>query len=179
MGRSDQVQTRDARLKRLAKSIDALGHKDEHRLNHAREMADTRRKAASELHAICNGFVLAVNSLLSCGRVLLDPPDFPEEAFREEDGNLIQINASGRILQIHFSATKELISTEDFRIPYTIEGSVRAYNQDLLDKDVIEEQLLFYTFERGKKMWRFFDARTYRSGPFDQEYLVNLMEQLV
>ena len=179
MARSDQVEARDARLKRLAKSIDALGHKDEHRLNHAREMADTRRKAASELHAICNGFVLAVNSLLSCGRVLLDPPDFPEEAFREEDGNLIQINASGRILQIHFSATKELISTEDFRIPYTIEGSVRAYNQDLLDKDVIEEQLLFYTFERGKKMWRFFDARTYRSGPLDQEYLVNLMEQLV
>jgi hypothetical protein len=176
---SDQVEARDARLKRLAKRIDALGGKDQQRLNHAREMADTRRKAAAELHEICSGFVLAVNRLLSSGRVLLDPPDFPEEAFREEDGNLIQINASGRILQIHFSATKELISTEDFRIPYTIEGSVRAYNQDLLDKDVIEEQLLFYTFEKRRKMWRFFDARTYRSGPFDQEYLINLMEQLV
>jgi hypothetical protein len=179
VARSDQVQARDARLKRLAKSIDALADKDQHRLNRAREIADTRRKAATELHAICSGFVLAVNRLLSCGKVFLDPQDFPEEAFREEDGNLIQINASGRILQIHFSATKELISTEEFRIPYTIEGTVRAYNQDLLDKDVIEEQLLFYTFEKGKKMWRFFDARTYRSGPFDQEYLVNLMEQLI
>jgi hypothetical protein len=28
-------------------------------------------------------------------------------------------------------------------------------------------------------MWRFFDARTYRSGPFDQEYLIGLMEQLL
>jgi len=28
-------------------------------------------------------------------------------------------------------------------------------------------------------MWRFFDARTYRSGPFDENYLVGLMEQLI
>ena len=28
-------------------------------------------------------------------------------------------------------------------------------------------------------MWRFFDARTYRSGEFDQEYLIGLMEQLL
>jgi len=26
---------------------------------------------------------------------------------------------------------------------------------------------------------RFFDPRTYRSGPFDQEYLTSLMEQLI
>jgi len=47
------------------------------------------------------------------------------------------------------------------------------------DKDIIEEQLIFYTLENHKKMWRFFDARTYRSGPFDQEYLIGLMEQLL
>jgi len=28
-------------------------------------------------------------------------------------------------------------------------------------------------------MRRFFDPRTYRSGPFDQEYLVTLMEPLI
>jgi len=44
---------------------------------------------------------------------------------------------------------------------------------------LIEEQLLFYTLEKDRKMWRFFDARTYRSGPFDQEYLASLMEQLI
>jgi hypothetical protein len=56
---------------------------------------------------------------------------------------------------------------------------VRAFNQALLDKDLIEEQLLFYTLERERKMWRFFDARTYRTGPFDIEYLITLMEEIV
>src|SRR5436309_7019757 len=81
--------------------------------------------------------------------------------------------------QLAFRATPELVSTEDFRVPYTLEGTVRAFNQELLDKDLIEEQLIFFTLEHHKKMWRFFDARTYRSGPFDQEYLISLMEQLL
>ena len=56
------------------------------------------------------------------------------------------------------------MSTEDFRVPYTLEGSVRAFNQDLLNKDLIEEQLVFYTIEKTRSLWRFFDPRTYRSG---------------
>jgi len=44
---------------------------------------------------------------------------------------------------------------------------------------LIEEQLFFFTLEKHRRMWRFFDPRTYRSGPFDQEYLVSLMEQLI
>ena len=82
-------------------------------------------------------------------------------------------------LQVAFEATPEIVSTEDFRIPYTLAGSVRAFNQELLDKDLIEEQLLFCTLEREGGMWRYFDARTYHSGPFDEDYLVALMEQLV
>ena len=70
-------------------------------------------------------------------------------------------------------------ATEELAMPYTLEGTVRAFNQELLDKDLIEEQLLFFTFEKEGGMWRFFDARTYRSGPFDREYLVTLMEQLI
>ena len=60
-----------------------------------------------------------------------------------------------------------------------IELTVRAFNQELLDKDLIEEQLIFYTLEKRQNLWRFLDARTYRSGLFDQEYLVSLLEQLV
>ena len=56
---------------------------------------------------------------------------------------------------------------------------MRAFNQDLLNKDLIEEQLVFYTVEGGRKMWRFFDPRTYRSATFDQEYLISVMEQLI
>ena len=174
MARLDQM-----RLRRLAESIDALADKDQDLLSYAREIAGLRRRAASELHSICAEFVLAVNRLLSRSEVTLDPPVFPEEAFHEEGVHLLQINSRGRILQIEFAATPELLSTEDFRVPYTIQGSVRAFNQQLLEKDLIEEQLVFYTIEKHKQMWRFFDARTYRSGPFDQDYLVGLMEQLL
>ena len=119
----------------------------------------------------------AINQLTAGGALTLDPPN--PSHLREEVRNLIQINVRGRILQVEFEATDELVSTEDFRIPYTMQGTVRTFNQELLDKDLIEEQLIFFTLEKEKKMWRFFDARTYRSGPFDQEYLISLMEQLI
>ena len=179
MARINQMQGRDARLKRLAENIEALAEKDQRRQDHAREIASLRRRAATELHAICADFVVSLNRLLSRIEVSLDPPVFAEDRVQEDAPNLIQINARGRILQIEFTMAPDLISTEDFRIPYTMKGSVRAFNQALLDKDLIEEQLMFYTLEKEKKLWRFFDPRTYRSGPFDQEYLVGLMEQLL
>ena len=167
---------RENRLKRLAKDIDALADKDEARVQRAAEIARLRQMAASELHRLCADFVSDLNGILERGEVLLDPPEW---SFRDEGTNLIQINTRGRILQIAFEATAELSSSEDFRIPYTLSGSIRAFNQELLEKHLIEEQLIFYTLEREKGLWRFFDARTYRSGPLDEEYLISLMEQLV
>ena len=175
----NQTQTRDARLKRLAKSIDALAEKDEGFLRRAREIAALRQAAAADLYAICADFVSSVNRLLARMEIELDPPGFGSSSFQEDLVNLVQINVRGRILQVAFSSTPELVSTEDFRVPYTLQGTIRAFNQELLEKDIIEEQLIFYTLENHKKMWRFFDARTYRSGPFDQEYLIGLMEQLL
>ncbi|MBZ5729077.1 MAG: hypothetical protein LAP87_29390 [Acidobacteriia bacterium] len=177
MGRSaNRVQAWDARLTRLAESIDALVEKDESSLRRGREMGAIRQAAAAELYGVCADFVDSLNRLLTRGEVLLDPEG---AAFDENSAHLMQINVRGRILQVAFEATPDLTSTEDFRIPYTLQGTVRAFNQDLLDKDLIEEQLLLYTVEGQKRAWRFFDARTYRSGPFDQEYLASLMEQLV
>jgi hypothetical protein len=173
------VNSQDARLKRLAASIEALAEKDEAVMRHARDMVALRQTAAAELYTICAEFVHSVNRLLTSGQLGLDPPEFPTGAFQNHISNLIQINIRGRILQVEFEATPELVSTEDFRIPYTLQGYVRAFNQALLDKDLIEEQLIFYTLEKEKKLWRFFDARTYRSGPFDQDYLISLMEQLL
>ena len=89
-----------------------------------------------------------------------------------------QINVSGRILQVEYESAEELVCTEDFRVPYTMKGSIRCFNQELLDKDVIEEQLLFYVLEKPP-IWRYFDARTYRTGVFDQEYLAGLLENLI
>ncbi|MEO8596232.1 MAG: hypothetical protein ABI759_23135 [Candidatus Solibacter sp.] len=176
---ANQTQSRDARLKRLAGNIEALAAKDERFLRHAAEIGALRRAAAADLYAICADFVASVNRLLSHAEMELDPATYSGDAFQDEVVNLVQINVRGRILQVAFSATPELISTEDFRVPYTLSGTVRAFNQELLDKDIIEEQLIFYTIENHKKMWRFFDPRTYRSGPFDQEYLIGLMEQLL
>ena len=176
---ANQTSNRDARLKRLAVSIEALAEKDERFLRRANEIAALRRAAAADLHAICADFVGSVNRLLKHCQLELAPRAHAPDWFQEETVNLVQINVRGRILQISYSTTAELVSTEDFRVPYTLDGTVRAFNQELLDKDIIEEQLIFYTLENDKKMWRFFDARTYRSGPFDQEYLIGLMEQLL
>jgi hypothetical protein len=167
------------RLRKLARSLDALARKDEVRIRRADEIGSLRCQAALELHGICGDFVRDLNQLLSQIELEFQPEDYGPESFQDEGINLFQINARGRILQIKFEATAELISTEDFRVPYILAGAVRCFNQQLLEKDLIEEQLLFYTIEKPRQLWRFFDARTYRSGPFDADYLTGLMEQLV
>ena len=167
------------RLKKLAASIDALVKKDEELMQRTREMLALRRKAASQLHAVCADFARAVNELTSHTELVLDPPEYNPGTFRDSDANLFQLNARGRILQIEFEATEELTSSEDFRIPYALHGAVRGFNQELLEQNLVREQLLFYTVEKTGSMWRFFDARTYRTGPFDQDYLIGLLEQLV
>jgi len=166
-------------MKRLAQNIEALAEKDQGFLSMARQMEQVRRAAASELYAICRDFVNSLNRLMAKTELILDPEQFSDASFQEDTTNLVQISVRGRILQLAYSATTELVSTEDFRVPYTLAGSVRAFNQELLAKDLIEEQLVFYTVEKDRKMWRYFDPRTYRSGAFDQEYLVSVMEQLI
>jgi hypothetical protein len=167
------------RLRKLARSLDALARKDESYIRRAREIGSLRRQAAVELHGICGDFVRDLNQLLSEIELEFDPEEYGTESFQDTGINLFQINARGRILQIRFEATPELISTEDFRVPYILAGAVRCFNQQLLERDLIEEQSLFYTIERSRQHWRFFDARTYRSGMVDAEYLAGLMEQLV
>jgi len=169
----------DKRLERLALRIRSLAEKDERRLRRADEVEAVRRAAARQLHSVCADFVTEVNSLLDERAVLLDPSEYSEASYNDDSTNLLQINVHGRILQVAFAAPAELISTEDFRIPYVLEGSVRAFNQELLDKDLIEEQPLFYTMERKGSMWRYFETRTYRSGPFDRDYLISVLEQIL
>jgi hypothetical protein len=173
----DAAPVVDSRLRRLASRIEALAEKDEQSLRTAREMAEVRNAAAREIYNVCADFVEALNRMLPRHEVMIDPSHC--ENFGELSMCLIQVNVRGRILQIEYGAADTLISTEEFRIPYTLAGSVRAFNQELLDKDIIEEQLIFYTIEKNRRMWRFFDARTYRSGPVDQAYLISLMEQLL
>ena len=167
------------RMKRLAQKLDSLAEKDDGYRRMAEAMDAVRTAAACELHAICRDYVQQINALLAKTEVLFDPEEFSAHTFQRESVNVFQISVRGRILQVVFSTTPELVCTEDFRVPYTLCGAVRAFNRELLEKEIIEEQLVFYTVEKTRKLWRFFDPRTYRSGTFDQEYLTSLMEQLV
>ena len=144
-----------------------------------RETEALRRTAAAQLHALCAAFVGDLNGLLQRSEVRLDPETFDVDLFQPDMPTLIQIQVRGRILQIAFTATPGLASTEEFRIPYILEGSVRAFNQQMLDKHLMEEQLLFFTLEGRSNLWRYFDTRTYRSGLFDREYLTTLMEEVI
>ena len=169
----------EERLRRLAQNIDRLADKDEDLLRRERETVALRRAAAAQLHAVCAAFVGELNGLLQRSEVRLDPETFDAKCLQPDTSTLIQIQVRGRILQIAFTATPGLVSTEEFRIPYILEGSVRAFNQRMLDKHLMEEQLLFFTLEGRPNMWRYFDTRTYRSGPFDREYLTTLMEEVI
>jgi len=178
VSRASYLSKKD-RLKRLARRIDALTRLDQTVIQRTREITALRRQAALELHTLCAAFVSDLDDLLNETSLELDPIEYRPENFQDHGINLFQINAQGRILQIKFEATAELTSTENFRVPYILEGAVRCFNQQLLEQDLIEEQLLYYTLEKRRNQWRFFDARTYRSGPLDIEYLIGLMEQLV
>jgi hypothetical protein len=167
------------RLKKLAESVDALSEKDDLLIRRAEQITAMRMRAAAGLHAICAGFVDSLNPLLSRTTVTLDPREFAPECFQEDGTNLFQINVRGRILQVDFRATPELVSTEDFRVPYTLEGAVRCFNQQLLEQDIVREHLLFYCLEKDRDFWRFFDERTYRTGPVDMDYFSSLLEQLL
>lgn len=167
------------RLRKLAKSIDALAEKDRTVIARSREIRALRRQAAVELHGICADFVRALNRMLAHTALELDPEEYQPDNAPASGIHLFQINARGRLLQIRFEATPELVSTENFRVPYILEGSVRCFNQQLLEQDLIEEQMLFYTLEKSRALWQYFDARTYRSGKVDVDFLIGLMEQLV
>jgi hypothetical protein len=167
------------RLKKLAEAIDALAEKDQALVLKTQKIETLRREAAVELHSICCKFVSEINRRLSKIQLEFDPLDYSAESFRDAGANLFQINVHGRILQIEFTSTPETISTENFRVPHILEGAIRCFNQESLERAVVEEQLIFYCLEKKQNVWRFFDARTYRSGLFDHEYLVMLMEQVV
>jgi hypothetical protein len=131
------------RITRLAKQIDSDVKKDHHLLLTDVEVTSLRRQGASELHSICADFVASVNRQLSPPVLELSPPEYAAEMFRESGVNLIQVNAQGRIIQITVAATPGIFSTSKFRIPYILEGEVRAYNQEMLERTQIRSQALF------------------------------------
>lgn len=167
------------RLERLAENIEALARKDEERIQEAHHIDELRREAAAELHSCCARFASSVNRLLNKVTLELSPPEYDVGAFRDPAVNVFQINAAGRVIHIKFQATDTLTSTEQFRIPYILQGAIRWFNQEMLDHTIVTETMLFYCVEKDRGRWVVFDPRTHRVVPFDQDYLVALMERLV
>jgi hypothetical protein len=167
------------RLQTLARKIEATAKKDKQRLREIEEITKHRSRGALDLHAICSEFVGAVNQLLPAPMVELSPSEYSGESFRDPGSNVFQISVSGRIVHIEFRATDALTSTEKFRTPYVLEGSLRAFNQESLDLAIIPEQLLFYCMGATQVRWLWFDPRTQRTGPLQQEHLISLLDRLL
>jgi hypothetical protein len=167
----------DDAIARLARQIDAT-EKAERLLASAEQIAALRRRGACELHHICSDLVASVNRSLSAARLELAPPEYSGEAFRDAGANLMQISSQGRQLQIVFQSPAGLSSTEKFLIPYVLEGELRAYNQQMLERFDVRSLMIFYCVENEIASWRFFDWRTRSTGPFSVDLLVNLIGPL-
>jgi hypothetical protein len=163
--------------RRLARHIEAASRSEKF-LADAEAVGELRRRGAAELHRVCAEFVSTVNKSLSQAEIELAPPAYSPETFREPGVNVMQISSQGRQVQITFQAGAQLVSTEKFRIPYVLEGEVRAYNQKMLERFEIVTLAVFYCVGEEISGWRFYDWRTLRTGALNQDFLVELMETL-
>jgi hypothetical protein len=166
-------------MTRLARAIDAIGEQDRKLVDESTRVDRLRGQGAVDLHEICRKFVEKLNARLADPAVLLDPPVFSAEHYNDSGPNLFQISLRGRLLQLEFEATEELYSRDDFRQRYVLRGSVRSFNQDLLDQHGVDEQMIFYCPNDSQAAWYFLDGRTYRAGRVSEEYLISEMEQLL
>jgi hypothetical protein len=166
-------------MDRLAESIEAISGRDRQLVDESARVDRLRTKGAAGLHAICRGFVEALNGRLTEPALLLDPPDYRENTYRDSGSNLFQINLRGLLLQIEFEVTDELYSTEEFRRPYILQGAIRSFNQDLLDRNTMDEQTIFYCPGEGEGKWYYIDSRTYRTGVVTPDFLASEMQRLV
>lgn len=172
-------QSPDGRLKTLARKIETVAQKDLEQVRKAQEAIRLCRRAAAELHAFCRELVEAINRLLTKPLVELSPAEYTPESFHEDGPNVFQINVSGRVVQLEFRATDAPSSTEKLATPYVLEGAIRAFNQELLDQSLVPEQQLFCCPQAGKLNWVWFDTRSQRAAPLDEERLISLLERLM
>ena len=172
-------QSPDGRLKALARKIEAVAQRDLEQVRKAQEAARLRSRAVAELHALCREFVDAINGILTKPLVDLSPPEYVPESFQEDGPNVFQINISGRLIQLEFRATDAPSSTDKLATPYVLEGAVRSFNQELLEQSLVPEQQLFCCPKAGKLNWVWFDTRSQRAWPLDQERLISLLDRLL
>ncbi|MBM3812039.1 MAG: hypothetical protein FJW20_10455 [Acidimicrobiia bacterium] len=167
------------RLEKLAQKLDRLAAADELRVQRAQEIEVLRRQASGRLHQLCAAFVAGVNRHLRHNAIQLTPETFQEEEFRQGGLNLIQMNAAGRVIQLRYQGTEPLITKENWKTPYTLEGGIQWFNQEMLERDDVREHRIYFCLEGKTNGWRYFDQQSSKSGELDQEYLVSLFEKIL
>jgi len=170
---------RPDRLTRLAGAIEAIGEQDRKLVEEIAAVERLRAKGAVVLHAMCRDFVDSLNGRLSTPVVVLAPWEYSSDNYRDAGHNLFQINLRGRLLQVEFTATGELYSTEDFPRPYILHGSIRSFNQDFLDHSELDEQSIFCCAKGENAVWHYLDRRTYRTGTVTRDFLAAELERLI
>jgi|GEM_PF-445271 len=173
------ARTHEERMRRLAKRFDAVAERDRIRMKREKEIVALRMNAARDLHALCGRFVSAINQLVESAPLDLTPPAFRIDDFDDLSVHLIQINASGRMVQFTFHGTADLESTEEIKLPYTLEGEARWFSQELLDRDDVNDHQIFFCNDKGVYAWRYYDPRSHKMGLIDEDYLASLFEDLV
>jgi len=166
------------RMRKLARALDLVAEKDRLELARQHAIEQVRREAAVELYGICRRFVDELNALLDHVKLDLSPAEYRPEHFHDSAPNLFQINLNGRLIQFSFHPTDTTTSTDNYRIPYTLEGAVSSFNQQLLELDEVRDQKLFYCLERGGNHWRYQEGGAGRQGVVDSDYLAALLEKL-
>lgn len=169
----------EQRLQKLARKLDAIPAQDAERIALAQEIERKQHAAAAELHQMCAAFVASLNDVLSEMTVDFTPAEYSSAYLDTPNGSLFQINASGRIIQISLACKETTVSTEHFRVPYILEGRIRSFNQDLLDRQEIYEYQIFYCVDKAEDSWRYFDSRTRTSGRISTDFLIDTLDQVV
>lgn len=167
------------RLQRLAKRLDHGAQLDQARMEREQRIEALRKRAGEELHQICREFVVHLNGFLTLQAAELTPALFPVQGFGAGPAHLVQINVNGRILQFTYQPTGELELSDEIRVPYTLEGTVRWFNQAMLDRDEVRDHRLFYCIDGKTTGWRYLDHTSRKLSAVNHEYLVSLLEQLV
>ncbi|MEZ5357102.1 MAG: hypothetical protein R2762_31055, partial [Bryobacteraceae bacterium] len=68
---------------------------------------------------------------------------------------------------------------EELRLPYTLEGAVRWFNQDMLERDEIRDHLLYFCMDRSQWAWRCYDSHSRKLEMIDENYLADRLEELL
>ncbi len=169
----------EERFQRLARRIQELRLKDEEAQQRRARIAEQRSEAVRRLWELCHTFSEHLNTYIRHDRVELTPVEPPEEVPEDVPVQLL-LNVRGRVLLLDVRAPANLISTENFKKPYILEGEVRFFSQELLEDERVEEHDIFFCPDEGKSgAWLYFNGHNYKSGPVEELYLAGLMERIL